>query len=218
MKSNGCPDYNMVNDWATSEEEGQALAQNQPAPPERKVFFFLDYVSSQPAFVLPVAEMLREIGAILSTDSAGSSCLSLGEICIDAAHAFAVEGLDVVRQFEGLSPELRPHWWFANLHKWAFAAPTATVVYAKDSELMSQTSHPMVSWFYGKGLHEECLWAGTRDYSALLSVPSAVRFFQTWRSNPDAGAHEGLSPAAFSKAKILEAGRYLAELWGTTDT
>lgn len=159
--------------------------------------------------------MLREIGVLLSTNVHAEQSemqLSLGEVCIDAAHAFAVEGLDVVQQFEDLPCELKPHWWFANLHKWAFAPPTATVVYAKNAELMSQTSHPMISWFYGKGLQEECLWAGTRDYSALLSVPAAVRFFQTWRS-PD-----GLGPAAFSKARILEAGKYLSALWGTSDS
>lgn len=196
-------------------DDRQTFEKRRPARRECKLFFFLDYVSSQPAFVLPVAEMLREIGVLLSTNVHAEQSemqLSLGEVCIDAAHAFAVEGLDVVQQFEDLPCELKPHWWFANLHKWAFAPPTATVVYAKNAELMSQTSHPMISWFYGKGLQEECLWAGTRDYSALLSVPAAVRFFQTWRS-PD-----GLGPAAFSKARILEAGKYLSALWGTSDS
>ena len=195
-------------------DDRQTLEKHRPARSHCKLFFFLDYVSSQPAFVLPVAEMLRGIGVVLSTNlhaEQSEAPLSLGEICIDAAHAFAVEGLDVVRQFEGLPSELRPHWWFANLHKWAFAPPTATVVYAKTPELMFETSHPMISWFYGKGLREECLWAGTRDYSSLLSVPAAARFFQTWRS-PD-----GLGPPAFSKARILEAGKYLSALWGTSD-
>ena len=94
--------------------------------------------------------MLQEIGSFLSTcpERIGVP-LSLGEICIDAAHAFAVEDLDIVKQFGALPAELRPDWWFANLHKWAFAPPTATVVYAKDPDMMAETCHPMVSWFYG---------------------------------------------------------------------
>ena len=196
-------------------QEGRSSGMLPPFGTPRKLFFFLDQVSSQPAFVLPLVQMLKEVGVCLdarSQDVPGT--LTVGEICIDAAHAFALQDLDVLQQFESLPDQLRPHWWFANLHKWAFAPPTATVVFAKDARLTSETSHPMVSWFYGKGLPEECLWAGTRDYSALLSVPTALRYLQTWRSSES----DRLSPPAFSKAKALEAGRYLSELWGTSDT
>ena len=31
---------------------------------------------------------------------------------------------------------------------------------------------------YGKGLAKECAWVGTRDYSAFLAVPEALKFVE----------------------------------------
>ena len=87
----------MVLDWLD-----QALKQHDPR------YVLLDHVSSQPAVVCPVAEMV-------------ALCRRRGvsEVAVDGAHALGQVAINV--------DEIGADYSFSNLHKWAFAAPTATV-------------------------------------------------------------------------------------------
>ena len=49
-------------------------------------------------------------------------------------------------------PQVGADWWFSNLHKWAFAPPTAAVLVARDASLLADTHHAVPSWAYPKGL------------------------------------------------------------------
>jgi len=91
-------------------------------------------------------------------------------------------------------------WWFSNLHKWAFAPPTACVLVAgasdpecvspsslpsspsppSSSSLLRTTEHVVPSWGWPGGLEVGARWTGTRDYSAFLAVPRALEFMHSW--------------------------------------
>ncbi len=169
-------------------ESLQALAASGKAPR----FAFIDHISSQPAILLPVAEIValcREYG----TEDI--------EIAVDGAHA--VGSVPVGFQQTGAD------WFFSNLHKWGFAPSTATVLVAASTELMRDTGHPITSWKWQQGLHEEARFTGTRDYSAMLAVPAAMAYLQSWRSDYDECTHE------YCHRRVMEAASDLAAAWNT---
>jgi isopenicillin-N epimerase len=118
----------------------------------------VDHVTSPTAIVFPVQRITAE-------------CAARGvDVLIDGAHAPGMlPGLDV--------PALGAAWYAANLHKWVCAPKGCAFLWARADR---QTElHPLiVSHFYGQGLAKEFEWQGTRDISAWLSVPAALRFME----------------------------------------
>ena len=100
-----------------------------------------------------------------------------------------------------------------NLHKWGFSVPTATVLYSQTVPLFRQLTHVIPCWNarHEAGLVQGSLWEGTRDYSARLSVPYAMHYLNSWRSN------NNQTSAEFCHSNILKARDYLCEQWGTKD-
>jgi selenocysteine lyase/cysteine desulfurase len=89
------------------------------------------------------------------------------EIAVDGAHSVgSVPNLDVT--------EMNCDYFFSNLHKWAFAPSTSTILWSKH---LPETKHPIVSWSWGQGMSEESLFPGTRDFSSYLAVPAASEYF-----------------------------------------
>lgn len=127
-------------------------------------FALIDHISSQPSIELPLAEMIAQLR------SAGVS-----EIAVDGAHGAG--------QFAQLQvDQLDADWYFSNLHKWAFAPPTACALYGKP-HLTATTRHVIPSWSgQSAPLSEASLWTGTRDYSSFVAVGEACRYLREWRS------------------------------------
>mmetsp|Transcript_95402 Transcript_95402/g.199595 ORF Transcript_95402/g.199595 Transcript_95402/m.199595 type:complete len:472 (-) Transcript_95402:165-1580(-) len=157
-------------------------------------FALLDHVSSQPAIMLPVKEMVQACRAHGAPDM---------EVAIDGAHSVGSTNFDV--------KDFGCDWFFSNLHKWGFAPTVANVVWSATPELMADTRHPIPSWSWGKGLNVESRFTGTMDYSSLLSVPAAMEYLQRWRSEEDE------SSVDYCHRRVLESSRLLAEAWGTAD-
>lgn len=68
----------------------------------------------------------------------------------------------------------------SNLHKWYFAPPTAAFLWVSPKAPSKQKlHHPIISHSYDKGFFEETAMLGTKDYSAMLSVPSALDFIDS---------------------------------------
>jgi selenocysteine lyase/cysteine desulfurase len=90
-------------------------------------YAFLDHVSSQPAILLPLKEMIESVRAHASPDV---------QICVDGAHSLgSVPNLNV--------SDLNCDYFFSNLHKWAFAPSTSTIMW---SPKLENLQHPIVSW------------------------------------------------------------------------
>ena len=160
----------------------------------RPKYALLDHIHSQPSIVLPIREMV-DLCRIYGVE----------EIAVDAAHSVgSILNLDVT----AIGADL----FFSNLHKWGFAPLTATLLYASE-HVMETTSHPIVSWNYGQGLIAESVFNGTRDYSAILSAPSALEFLRTWRDEKT-----GLSAEEYNRRGVLRAARMLERAWETEES
>ena len=165
-----------------------ALTANGQAPR----FAFLDHISSQPAMLLPIVELV-------------SLCREHGtadiEIAVDGAHSVGSTSVSL--------DDIGADWFFSNLHKWGFAPSTATVLVAANTDLMQDTGHPITSWKWQQGLHEEARFTGTRDYSAMLAVPTAMDYLQRWRSERDETAQQ------YCHRRVMQAAAQLADAWDT---
>mmetsp|Transcript_35999 Transcript_35999/g.70832 ORF Transcript_35999/g.70832 Transcript_35999/m.70832 type:complete len:428 (+) Transcript_35999:122-1405(+) len=155
-------------------------------------FVLLDHVSSQPALVLPVAEMValcRERG--------------VDEVAIDGAHAVGLlptASVDV--------GAIGADFYYTNLHKWAFAPGPSTALHVADGRVVASTRHVVPSWNVGRGLLAESRWPGTRDFASALAVPAALEYLAAWRSADGAGAAE------YNATGWRKAAEMLNEAWG----
>jgi len=116
----------------------------------------IDHVASCSGLVFPVDQITAE-------------CRRLGvAVLIDGAHAPGQVPVDLDR--------LAPDFWVGNLHKWVCAPKATAALYAaprwRDQLLPLVGSHRLT-----EGYQAAFDWTGTRDPSALLSVPAALRFF-----------------------------------------
>jgi len=116
----------------------------------------IDHVTSPSALVVPVEEIVRRAkarGVTTLVDGAhapGSIALSIDSIGADA--------------------------YAANLHKWCCAPKGAAILVV--SEAWRSRVHPLAtSHDYGRDFNAEFDWQGTRDPTAWLAAPAALRFF-----------------------------------------
>ena len=104
----------------------------------------------------------------------------------------------------GLS-SLGADWWWTNVHKWGFGPQVATIIWGQ------QRHYPKPN--AGQGIQAEARWTGTRDYSAVLTVPAALQFRQAWpwawRSDCE------LDHATFNSQGVQQAASMLRKSWGT---
>jgi isopenicillin-N epimerase len=128
--------------------------------PKTKVIF-LSHITSPTAMIFPITEVCAR--------ARREGILTL----IDGAHAPGQLPLDM--------HAIGADFYGGNLHKWLCAPKGAGFLYARP-EAQELLKPLIVSWGYESetpsgspfiDLHE---WTGTRDYSAYLSVPSAIEF------------------------------------------
>ncbi len=117
----------------------------------------VDHVASGSAMTFP----LREIVAL---------CRERGvPILVDGAHAPGLLDLDV--------DAIGADWYVGNCHKW-LSAPKGAAFIAVAPE-PAAAIHPLaISHAYGQGFTAEFDKTGTRDATAWLSVPAAIRFHE----------------------------------------
>lgn len=127
---------------------------------------FLSQITSPTAVIFPVADVCaraRREGILTVID--GAHVPGQVPLCLD---------------------ELGADFWAGNLHKWLMAPKGAGFLYARP-EVQSLLTPLVVSW----GYEPECPgvspfidhyeWTGTRDPSAFLAVPEAIRFLREHR-------------------------------------
>jgi isopenicillin-N epimerase len=115
----------------------------------------VDHVACS-GMVFPVAEIAAE-------------CRRQGvPVLVDGAHALGMVPVDLTR--------LGADFWVGNLHKWLSAPKASAVLYAAPA--WRGTLRPLVaSHGLYDGYQQAFDWTGTRDPTALLSVPAALDFF-----------------------------------------
>jgi isopenicillin-N epimerase len=137
----------------------------------------IDHIASASAMTLPVEAitvLCRERGI---------------PVLVDGAHAPGMIDLDI--------DAIGADWYVGNCHKWLCAPKGAGFI--ATSRAPAATVHPLaISHTFGQGFTAEFDKIGTRDASAWLSIPAAIRF------------HEGLGGAAL-RARNRRVARAIAE-------
>ena len=153
---------------------------------ERTRIVIVSHITSPTAIVLPVAKIcaaLRERG-IAS--------------CVDGPHALLQE------QFKLYN--LNCDFYTASCHKWLCAPLGSGFVYM-DPRWHNQFQPARLSWgrlkpAKPKKWSDELLWTGSRDYSAYLTVPNAIKYFAGFDSESlDARNYE---LACYARRKLSE--------------
>lgn len=122
---------------------------------ERTRLLVIDHVTSPTALVFPVEPIV-------------AACAARGvDVLVDGAHAPGMIALNVEKTGAA--------YYAGNLHKWAFAPRGAAFLWVRPDR--QDRIHPaVVSHHYGEGFSREFSWQGTRDLSAWLAVPRALKF------------------------------------------
>ena len=125
------------------------------AASDRTRLAIIDHIASRTAIVFPVAE----ITAVLKAKGV--------RVLIDGAHALGQLPLDL----EAIGAD----WYTANGHKWLYTPKGCAMFYAAP-EVASRTVPLSVSHWHALGFPLAFDYVGTRDISAFLSVPAALKF------------------------------------------
>lgn len=145
----------------------------------------IDHVVSPTALLLPMKEMAkraRDAGAL---------------VLIDGAHAPGMVEIDF--------SELDVDWYTGNCHKWLFAPKGCAFLWTADKHL--EATHPLViSHYYQDGYGAEFDWVGTRDGTAQMALPTAMRFRERFGDAAIKSHNHDL---------VIQAAAMLAEAWGT---
>jgi len=115
----------------------------------------IDHITSPTALIFPVEQII-------------AGCAGRGvDVLVDGAHAPGMVPLDVER--------LGAAYYAGNLHKWTCAPRGSAFIWARRDR--RERIHPLViSHYLGEGFAREFGWQGTRDLSAWLAIPRALRF------------------------------------------
>lgn len=153
---------------------------------ERTKLVILSHITSPTAVRLPIEDLctqLRQRG--IAT-------------CIDGPHALLQEPLRLYR--------LGCDFYTASCHKWLCAPLGCGFVYI-DPQWHSHVQPARLSWGrlnpkQPESWSDELLWTGSRDFSAYLSVPNAIAFFEKFPSEQlDERNHE---LACYARRRLLE--------------
>jgi isopenicillin-N epimerase len=116
----------------------------------------VDHITSPTALRLPLERLMPELRR---WDA---------RILVDGAHAVGHVPLDLTA--------LGADWYVSNAHKWLFA-PKGTAFLHASGDAARITAPLVVSHHVGLGFPQSFDYVGTRDYTAWLAVPAALRFF-----------------------------------------
>ncbi|KAG0271428.1 hypothetical protein BGZ95_000763 [Linnemannia exigua] len=145
----------------------------------------VDWISSVPSVVHPVKELvdlLHSYGALVYVDGAHS----IGQVPVDLSY-------------------LRPDFYITNCHKWLFSVRGSALLYVakRHQHLIHPTS---ITGEYSQGFAREFGWAGTQDYSSLMSILSALTFRKQYGED---------AIISYTHSLALEGGKAMAKILGT---
>ena len=143
----------------------------------------IDHITSQSALILPL-------------DRIAAECRSRGvAVLADGAHAPGAIPLDI--------PSLGVDWYIANLHKWMWVPRSSGILWT--SPQRKADLHPaVISWGLDQGFTAEFDLPGTRDPSAHLAAPCAIRMMEEFGSGV---------VREYNHALAWDGARLLAERW-----
>lgn len=123
----------------------------------RTKMIFISHLTSPTALIFPIADICRR--------ARGAGILTL----IDGAHAPGQIPVDLAA--------IDADFYTGNLHKWLCAPKGTAFLYARPDQ-QAWLRPLVVSWGWAEGADfvTRNQWQGTRDISAFLTIPAAIRF------------------------------------------
>ena len=123
---------------------------------ERTTLAVIDHITSPTGIIFPIEKMI-------------AACKSRGiAVLIDGAHAPGMVELNL--------DALGADWYTGNCHKWLFAPKGCAFLWTHPSR-QAETHPTVISHKYKVSYTEEFDWTGTQDFSAFLTVPYALEFY-----------------------------------------
>jgi isopenicillin-N epimerase len=118
--------------------------------------------------LLVIDHITSPTGLVFPVEPIASACAARGvELLVDGAHAPGMIDLNI--------PATGATYYAGNLHKWSCAPKGCAFLWVAPHR--QADIHPcVISHMYGQGLAAEFGWQGTRDASAWLTIPAALRF------------------------------------------
>ncbi|KAJ3092591.1 hypothetical protein HK102_005360 [Quaeritorhiza haematococci] len=125
--------------------------------PKRIRLAVFQHITSPSAIILPIRE--------------------LTEVCHQHDIAVMVDGAHSMGQIPLNLRDLGADFYVTNGHKWMCNTRGAGLLYVSSQSWREKIRPLVMSWGYKKGFHSEFIWSGTMDYSPMLSLRIAIRFF-----------------------------------------
>jgi selenocysteine lyase/cysteine desulfurase len=123
----------------------------------------IDFVTSTSAMLMPAFTHL-----VPALRAAG-----VKRVIVDGAHT----SLQVPLDFNSLPVVCQPDAFVGNLHKWFSCPKAAAFMWIKD-ENIRVIEPAVISHGAREGLLSSFIWDGTRDYSAYLTIPAIIHFWE----------------------------------------
>ena len=165
--------------------EQQIVQAIESAITDKTVFLCIDHITSPSGIIFPIKQIIE------LAHSKGIPIL------VDGAHAPGMIDLHI--------EDLQPDWYTGNCHKWLFAPKGCAFLWTHPK--YQKDTHPtVISHGYLLGYIQEFDWTGTNDFSAYLSISTALDFY--------AAAGAGTLRAYQSK-KAIEIRNLLSSAWNT---
>jgi isopenicillin-N epimerase len=165
------------------ENDDQIVSAVEAAMSERTKFAVFDHITSPTGIIFPIE---RLIAACKTRNIA---------VLIDGAHGPGMVELNL--------SSLGADWYTGNCHKWLFA-PKGCAFLWTHPERQAITHPSVISHNYQMGYTAEFDWTGTQDFSAYLSVPAALDFYNS---------HGGATLRSANHALAIQARNCIAAAW-----
>jgi selenocysteine lyase/cysteine desulfurase len=199
-----------LNDMGDIIQQFRSGLQNLPDSTRAKVrLAIFEHITSPTAMKLPVkqlSEICREFGIYTLIDGAhalGQLDLDLDDLGADFYTFVFCERCP--GSLCAIAYNIQ-HLCSTNGHKWLCNIRGAALFYANPTPQV--VAKPVVtSWGHGQGFHAEFVWSGTMDYTPMLTLRSALDFYE---------AMGGLSRIReYCLDLVCYASRVLTRAWGT---
>jgi len=145
----------------------------------------IDHITSGTGLVLPIKQIIDICHA------------KNVPILIDGAHAIGQVPLNV--------EELGADFYTSNCHKWLYSSKGSAFLWV-NKKYHAKIRPLVISLGYNFGFNSEFLWIGTRDYTTMLSIITALQFYQ--KLGPE-------KIRSYMHELAIWAGTELKNSWGT---
>jgi len=208
-------------------EEDVLLRVSAALSPGRTKLVILDHITSNTALVLPIKSL-------------ATACRSAGAVVVvDAAHTLFNQPVHLYRTLHDLYSINNKNnssigvanyadIWITNCHKWLCSPKGAAFMWLSPRVIYQMRPAIISHGFYlqegsDRGYSEASkllsgfVWDGCRDYSALLCVPSTLRFWTSFPQLPGQRSGGWEACRFYSQNLVSQACEFLKVQWGLSE-